>query len=153
MVARDYFGHFTPEGDGPSERAQASGYPGGAGENIAANGIGSAFSLFDQWLNSSGHNQNMLNGSYRAGGFGIAPAFPGGRGGGGITGTQMFGFADANSGDTGLGLYASSVKCAKAKRLRLKVLAKKGKRGLSKRLQRRLHRAKVQIRNRCEPPG
>jgi uncharacterized protein YkwD len=155
MVARDYFGHFTPEGDGPGDRARASGYPGGAGENIAANGIGSAFSLFDQWRNSSGHNQNMLNGFYRAAGFGIAPAFPGG-GGPGITGTQMFGITAANRDDSGLGLYASGARCAKAKRLRLKLLAQKaesGKQGLPKLQQRRLHRAEVQIRNRCEPPG
>ena len=35
MLRRDFFGHDTPEGVTPSDRAKAAGYPRGAGENIA----------------------------------------------------------------------------------------------------------------------
>jgi uncharacterized protein YkwD len=141
MVARDYFDHFSPEGDGPSERVQAAGYPSGAGENIATNGTGTALSLFQQWRNSSGHNQNMLGSGYTAGGFGVAVGFPGGRGGGGaVTGTQDFGSAPANTGDTALGLYASSPKCAKAKLAKLRSKGKKRKRAARK------------VRSRCQAP-
>jgi uncharacterized protein YkwD len=138
MVSRDYFDHFTPEGAGPSERARAAGYPSGAGENIAANGTGTAFSLLDQWVHSSGHNRNMLSPSYRAGGFGVAAGGVGGPRG--ITGTQDFGISAADTGDTALDLYASSGKCAKAK------LAKMRSKGKKKR------RAKRKVRNLCKPP-
>ena len=148
MVARNYFDHVTPEGAGPSQRAQAAGYPGGAGENIAANGTGSAFSLFDQWRNSAGHNQNMLTAGYVAAGFGVARGFPGA--GAGVTGTQMFGFLAANTGDTALDLYASSAKCAKAKLAVIKAKSKKKKK-LSRKQRRKLARAKRQRKRTCKP--
>ena len=117
MVNRGYFSHVNPEGAGPTERATAAGYPFGAAENIAANGTGTAASLFTQWKGSAGHNMNMLTADYRTAGMGVAPGFPGGSGGdGAITGTQMFGFAPANTGDTALDLYASSDKCAKVRK-------------------------------------
>jgi uncharacterized protein YkwD len=137
MIARDYFDHFAPDGSGPSERARAAGYPGGAGENIAANGTGSAFSLFDQWRNSDGHNGNMLGDGYESAGFGVAPGFPGSSGGGAVTGTQMFGGAPANTGDTALNLYASSPKCAKAKLSKLRAKGKQKRRVAKRRVQRR----------------
>jgi uncharacterized protein YkwD len=140
MVVRGYFDHSNPEGDGPSERVRAAGYPSGAGENIASNFTGSAFSLFDQWRNSSGHNQNMLSSDYDAAGFGVARGQPG-RARGGVTGTQDFGSAGANTGDTALGLYASSPKCAKAKVRRLKAKGKKRR------------AAKRQVKRRCKPLG
>jgi uncharacterized protein YkwD len=150
MVARNYFDHVTPEGAGPSQRAQAAGYPGGAGENIAANGNGSAFSLFDQWRNSAGHNQNMLTAGYVAAGFGVARGFPGP--GAGVTGTQMFGFMAANSGDTGLDLYASSAKCAKAKLTLIKAKRKKkGKKKRSRKQRRKLAKAKRLRKRTCKP--
>jgi uncharacterized protein YkwD len=144
MVARGYFDHTTPEGRDPSDRARAAGYPGGAGENIAANGTGSAFALFEQWRNSSGHNLNML-GSYGVAGFGIARGFPGGGGGG--TGTQMFSSSGANTRDTALGLYASSGRCAKAMRKLLKLRAapkRSGKHGKVRAQNRRVRRV-------CDP--
>lgn len=139
MVARNYFDHVTPEGAGPSERARAAGYPGGAGENIAANGTGSAFSLFAQWRDSAGHNQNMLGSRYVAAGFGVARGFPG-RPSAGVTGTQAFGSAPANTGDTALDLYASSRKCAKAKLRKLKAKGKKKRRA-----------ARLLVKRRCKP--
>jgi hypothetical protein len=149
MVARGFFDHTNPDGLGPSSRVMAAGYPGGAGENIAANGTGTAASLFTQWKNSSGHNANML-GDYRAAGMGVAAGFPGNPGPGSITGTQNLGFAAANTGDTGLSLYASSDKCAKAKtgRLRIKAAIRKGKK---KDWGPALARLKKTIRRRCKP--
>ena len=138
MVTRDYFDHFNPDGASPSDRARAAGYPGGAGENIAANGSGSAFSLFDQWRGSSGHNQNMLEDGYDAAGFGVAQGTPG-RARSGVTGTQDFGFAAPNTGDTALGLYASSRKCARAKLRKIKAKGKKRK------------AAERQVKRRCKP--
>jgi uncharacterized protein YkwD len=123
MVTRNYLSHTNPEGQDQSARAMAAGYPGGAGENIAANNTGTAFSLFEQWRNSTqGHNENMLNPAYKAAGFGIDPHFLGGPSG--ITGTQMFGFIPADTDDDALDLYASSNKCAKEK---LTLIFAKGK--------------------------
>lgn len=140
MVARDYFDHVSPEGTGPSDRARAAGYPGGAGENLAAiGGKATAFALFDGWRRSAGHNQNMLNPPYTTAGMGVAPGFPG-RSGAGATGTQLFGFAAANTGDTALDLYASSAKCAKAKMRKLKAKSKR-KRSAARRDVRRRCRA------------
>jgi uncharacterized protein YkwD len=144
MVARGFFDHVSPEGTTPSTRAMAVGYPGGAGENIAATGIGTAASLFETWKKSSGHNANMLTPGYVAIGVGAAPGFPGGGGGGGaVTATQMFGFSSANSGDTGLDLYASSDKCAKA-RAKLIAAKRSGKKKGRKRL-------RAQVRRYCKP--
>jgi uncharacterized protein YkwD len=154
MVARDYFDHTTPEGRGPSDRARAAGYPGGAGENIAASSGGSAFSLFDAWRGSPGHNENMLGGGYATAGFGVVRGFPGGGGGG--TGTQMFSSAGANTGDTALGLYASSGRCAKAKKghLRLRAKLRATSRAKAKRkraLRRKAGRARARVNRVCEP--
>jgi uncharacterized protein YkwD len=140
MVARDYFDHVSPEGTSPSDRARAAGYPGGAGENLAAVGGGAtAFALFDGWRKSAGHNQNMLNAPYETAGMGVAPGFPG-RPGVGATGAQMFGFAAANTGDTAMDLYASSAKCAKAKMRKLKAKDKRKRRAAGR-----------EVRKRCKP--
>jgi hypothetical protein len=65
MGAKGYFSHTDSLGRSPSTRAQNCDYPSGAGENIAAGGAwGSASAVFEAWKNSSGHNANMLNGSY-----------------------------------------------------------------------------------------
>lgn len=66
MGAKNYFSHTDSLGRSPSTRAQNCDYPSGAGENIAAGTVwSSASAVFDAWKNSSGHNANMLNGSYR----------------------------------------------------------------------------------------
>ena len=145
MIARDYFDHFSPEGASPSDRAMAAGYPGGAGENIAANGTGTAAALFTQWKGSAGHNANMLEPDYRTAGMGVAAGFPGSPGGGSVTGTQMFGFAPANTGDTGLGLYASSDKCARARMALMRLKSKK------KGKKEKLKKARSKARRYCKP--
>ncbi len=84
MATQNYYGgdqycydnfHAPPHcdslGRNPSQRAQAFGYPGNVGENIAA-GFGSAQAVFEAWKASSGHNANMLNSSYKSIGIGWA---------------------------------------------------------------------------------
>jgi uncharacterized protein YkwD len=151
MVACGYFGHVTPEGLDPSDLAAQAGYPGGVGENIAANGSGTALSLFQQWVASPGHNENMLTGDYRAAGMGVAFGIPGEAIGGG-TGTQMFGSAPPDTGYTALDLYASSERCAKGKlareRLTRRIRRKKGRTAA----RRKLRQARALIRSSCRPP-
>lgn len=62
---------FFPTGSAPWDRMRLTGYQVAAsmGENIAA-GQRTAQQVFDAWRNSSGHNQNMLNASYRVIGVG-----------------------------------------------------------------------------------
>lgn len=77
MGAKNYFSHTDSLGRSPSTRAQNCDYPSGAGENIAAGGAwGPASAVFNAWRNSSGHNANMLNGSYRQ--IGIARVYTAG---------------------------------------------------------------------------
>lgn len=55
-----------------TDRIKAEGYPHGyAGENIA-NGYRTADSVFQGWMNSPGHRQNILNTNFREVGFGRA---------------------------------------------------------------------------------
>jgi uncharacterized protein YkwD len=151
MVARGYFDHVTPEGLDPSDLAAQAGYPGGAAENIAANGSGSALSLFQQWLGSPGHNENMLTTGFRAAGMGVAPGFPGRSGGG--TGTQMFGFGNADTGYAALDLYASNEPCAKGKLTRERIWARfPAKKDRTRKARRKLKRARALIRSNCQPP-
>jgi hypothetical protein len=66
MGAKKYFSHTDSLGRAPSQRAMDCGYPSGAGENIAAGTAwGPASAVFAAWKASSGHNANMLNGSYK----------------------------------------------------------------------------------------
>lgn len=71
MAKRGYYEHDTPEGLDPTDRAEISGYRGGAGENIAAMQK-SVVEVMDAWMNSEGHRENLLDSSYRHFGFGIA---------------------------------------------------------------------------------
>ena len=74
MGQKNYFSHTDSLGRSPSARAQDCGYPGGAGENLAAGTVrDTAQEAFDAWKASEGHNQNMLNGSYKM--IGIARAY------------------------------------------------------------------------------
>jgi hypothetical protein len=77
MGQKNYFSHTDQSGRSPSTRAMDCGYPQGAGENIAAGtNWSTASSVFAAWKASSGHNANMLNGSYKQ--IGIARAFTSG---------------------------------------------------------------------------
>jgi len=144
MATRHFFAHDTPEGLTAQQRATAAGYPGGAGEIIASSGNGTALSLVQQWLESPPHNTEMLRSFYKAAGAGIDPRFY--TGSAGITGTQMFGVSDADTGDDGLDLYASSNKCAKAK---LALIAAKRKGGKEQR-----KRVRSRVNRLCkDPPG
>jgi uncharacterized protein YkwD len=69
MAANDYFSHTGLDGSSPSLRAQAAGYPFGAGENIAA-GQSTPEEVVAAWMGSSGHRANILNCSYRTTGIG-----------------------------------------------------------------------------------
>jgi uncharacterized protein YkwD len=71
MAKRGYYDHDTPEGLDPTDRAERSGYGGGAGENIAAMQR-SVVEVMDDWMNSEGHRENLLDSSYLHFGFGIA---------------------------------------------------------------------------------
>jgi uncharacterized protein YkwD len=66
LATKNYFSHTDSSGRSPTVRAQDCGYPGGAGENLAAGTLrDTAQEAFDAWRASSGHNANMLNSSYR----------------------------------------------------------------------------------------
>jgi hypothetical protein len=153
MVARGYFGHTSPEGGTAGSRAQASGYPGGAGENIAASSRGTAISIFRLWRGSEGHNANLLR-PYSASGIGVAPGFPGG--GRGITATQMFGNAAADEVDTALDLYYPNERCrtAKLRRIAVKSRVKRSRKGRPRARQRKkLRRAKRAVARTCAKPA
>jgi len=158
MLARGFFDHTNPDGAGPSVRAANFGYAFGSGENIATNTKGTARSLFQQWRDSPGHNQNMLSPDYPAAGMGInRNCCPGGAGPG-ITGTQMLGVGPADGSDDALDFYASSRKCARAreglilKREARRRARKKGARAKAKaqRLGEQIRELKKGVRKRCD---
>lgn len=61
MAYNDYFSHTGLNGSNFSQRLADAGYTGSPrGENIAAGNSG-VTATFNQWLNSSGHLNNMLN--------------------------------------------------------------------------------------------
>jgi uncharacterized protein YkwD len=70
MSARDYMEHVNPEGMDPTARAQAQGYDGPVGENIAM-GYPDAESVMDGWMNSPGHRENIENCDYDTIGVGV----------------------------------------------------------------------------------
>ncbi|MBA3471317.1 MAG: CAP domain-containing protein [Herpetosiphonaceae bacterium] len=69
MAGNNYFGHTGTDGSSPSSRAIAAGYMLSVGENIAA-GQTTPQNVFNSWMSSAGHRQNMLNCSYRSTGVG-----------------------------------------------------------------------------------
>lgn len=60
MAERDFFDHVNPDGLDPTQRAQAAGYTGTAGENIAA-GYSSIDEVHAAWLTSLGHRRNVFS--------------------------------------------------------------------------------------------
>jgi uncharacterized protein YkwD len=83
MVKRDFFAHEGPDGSTPLSRIRSTRYLDGArswaiGENLAW-GTGSYAtprSTVRAWMNSPGHRANILNGSFREIGIGIANGAP-----------------------------------------------------------------------------
>ena len=70
MVQNRYFDHAGLDGSSPADRAQRAGYPSTfVAENIAA-GRENPRDVFEQWVNSSGHRDNMLNQNYTEAGIG-----------------------------------------------------------------------------------
>jgi uncharacterized protein YkwD len=64
MYFHGFYGHTSPEGRTPSDRARMAGYPHGAGENIAQ-GAYSVGSVHQAWMKSPDHKANILNARYR----------------------------------------------------------------------------------------
>jgi uncharacterized protein YkwD len=71
MLLRSYFGHRSPEGLGPTERARADGYRSGVGENLVEQRFSTAEALA-AWLDSPGHRRNILDPDSREMGLGLA---------------------------------------------------------------------------------
>jgi uncharacterized protein YkwD len=64
MNDRDFFSHFNPDGEGPSDRVDRTGYVwASVGENIAS-GYPTASEVMGAWLESSGHCSNIRNPDY-----------------------------------------------------------------------------------------
>ena len=65
MAERDYFSHTTRDsGEEPWDRMNYAGYNwSNAGENIAG-GNSTAEATMDQWMNSTGHCNNIMNGDF-----------------------------------------------------------------------------------------
>jgi uncharacterized protein YkwD len=98
MVAHGYFSHNSLDGGSPFQRMAQFGYPGhgracALGENIAAGvrGSGTPGAIVGMWMRSAEHRANILNGSFRDGGMGVAYGFPGIRNARGATFTEDFG--------------------------------------------------------------
>lgn len=70
MAFLDFFSHTGVNGSRPLDRALEAGYESSfVGENIAA-GYRSPQAVFDGWINSPGHRNNILNSSYNEIGIG-----------------------------------------------------------------------------------
>ena len=70
MAVRDFFAHRAPGGSEPSDRAQAAGYTGPVGENIAYNAQ-TPEEVMEGWMNSPGHCRNIMDTSYVSLGVGL----------------------------------------------------------------------------------
>jgi uncharacterized protein YkwD len=96
MVAQRFFAHVSPAGSTMAQRIKRTNYLRGArvwslGENIAWAGGGAATParIVTAWMHSPGHRRNILDGSYRDIGIGIALGAP--NGGSGATYVNEFG--------------------------------------------------------------
>ena len=84
MIQNNYFDHTNPDGTNWTNWLKTIGYKYTAtAENIAYNSY-DPVELFNQWWNSSGHRQNMMNPSYTKVGIGVV------YGNGKYMGTQEF---------------------------------------------------------------
>jgi uncharacterized protein YkwD len=70
MAAQGYFSHTSPDGTTAQGRAEAAGFTGPVGENIAA-GYRSPGDVMAGWMGSEGHRNNILNCDYTVIGVGL----------------------------------------------------------------------------------
>ncbi len=63
MIDRNFFSHTNPDGLGPGDRASNAGYSGYVGENIGG-GYPTSQAMFNAWMASTGHRDNMLDEFY-----------------------------------------------------------------------------------------
>jgi uncharacterized protein YkwD len=101
MVRLSFFSHVSPTGSTLQSRVQGTHYLDGArswsiGENIAwgTGSLGTPRGIVRAWMNSPGHRANILNGSFRDIGIGVATGAPValGAAAGGGTYTTDFGY-------------------------------------------------------------
>ena len=78
MLEREFFEHDNPDGESPSDRARAAGYPSSAGENIAWYGTPGAlkrsievYERHEALFLSPSHRTNLMSSSWREVGVGI----------------------------------------------------------------------------------
>ena len=83
MVSQGFFSHVSPSGSTLESRVNRTHYLNGArswtiGENIAwgTGSLGTPRAIVKAWMNSPGHRQNILNGTYRDIGIGVATGAP-----------------------------------------------------------------------------
>jgi uncharacterized protein YkwD len=96
MVAKRFFDHVSPAGSTMASRVKRTNYlhhtrGWSLGENIAWGSAGAATParIVNAWMHSAGHRANILNGSFREIGIGIALGAP--TGGSGATYVNDFG--------------------------------------------------------------
>lgn len=80
MAARDFFDHVNPDGDGPAERLHDAGISYTLmGENIAwSNYPNPITTVVDAWMDSPGHQANILHAGFTHTGMGVAADGSGG---------------------------------------------------------------------------
>lgn len=59
MIDRNFFSHINPDGLDPGDRLANAGYLGSVGENIGG-GYPTPQAMFNAWMDSQGHRDNML---------------------------------------------------------------------------------------------
>lgn len=87
MADNGFFDHLSPDGSNFVDRAAQAGYDAAMSENIAA-GQDSAEATFEDWMDSEGHRENILNCEAKAVGVGVGEASDGT-----LYWTQKFGHA------------------------------------------------------------
>lgn len=98
MLRRAYFGHRTPEGLDPSDRAEVDGYRSGIGENLVEQRF-SVEEALAAWLGSPGHRRNLLDPACRELGLGLAvgEGYDAAPGGYRVIWVQSFGRGEASA--------------------------------------------------------
>jgi uncharacterized protein YkwD len=101
MVSQSFFSHVSPGGSTLQSRVTGTHYLDGAGswsigENLAwgTGPLGTPRSIVKAWMNSPGHRENILNGTFRDIGIGVATGapIPAGAAAAGGTYTTDFGY-------------------------------------------------------------